>query len=146
MENKEKPEASEIASIFSDEQFSSPCENKQIRHARNAMYFAAGALLVNIILQFAIADTLDEFIWLDFVIWGAFIGGFVALALWTNKKPYTAIILAIVLFVAFIVLNAVIDIQTIFRGIIMKVIIIIYLVKAINDAKEMQRYKEMISD
>jgi peptidoglycan/LPS O-acetylase OafA/YrhL len=147
MENnhKEKADSSEIASIFSEEEFSSPCENKQIRHARNAMYFAAGALLLNLILQIAVTDVLDEFIWIDYFIWGAFIAGFVTLAIWTNKKPYTAIILAIILFVLFIVLNAILDIQTIFRGIIMKVIVIIYLTKAVNDAKEVQRYREMMS-
>ena len=63
---------------------------------------------------------------------------------WTKKKPYSAIVGALILYAAFIILNASIDITTIYKGIILKVVIIVLLVKGVNDARDAQRMKEQL--
>ncbi len=131
-------------SIFSGEEFSAPHNYQSIKHARNAMFFAAGALLLNmIIMYFTNQDT--EMIWVDLLVWSLFVTAFILLGVWTNKKPYTAIVLAMILYAGFIILNAALDLSTIYKGIIMKIIVIVYLVKGINDAKEIQEYDKLFN-
>jgi len=129
-------------SIFTNNEFSLQGYDKHIRQARNAIYTVAGLLLINLIVYtFNIPDAYEYF-WLDLAIWAAFIGGFIFLAVYTKKKPYYAIVGALCLYAAFIVLNAVIDISTLYKGIVFKIIIIVLLVKGVNDAREAQELQD----
>jgi hypothetical protein len=83
-----------------------------------------------------------EYLWLDLLIWGAFIAGFIVLGFWTKKKPYYAIIGALILYGVFILLNAIFDVTTIYKGIIFKIAVIVFLVKGLNNAKEAQQMKD----
>ncbi len=149
MENNKPEEISSETNketIFSPDEFSMKGYDKHIRQARNAIFVAAGILLLNvIILSFTIPQGY-EYLWLDILIWGIFIAGFVILGFWTKKKPYNAIIGALILYGLFILLNAAIDIKTIFSGIIFKIAIILFLVKGIKDAKEAQEIKSQIGN
>lgn len=147
MENNNLPEQSpgkNTDTIFTEEEFSMRGYDKHIRQARNAIFIAAGVLLLNVIILTATVPSSYEYLWLDLVIWGAFILGFVVLGIWTKKKPYYAILGALILYAAFIILNAAIDITTLSKGIILKIVIIVLLVKGINDAREAQRMQEQI--
>lgn len=147
MENNNLPEQSpgkNTDTIFTEEEFSMRGYDKHIRQARNAIFIAAGVLLLNVIILTATVPSSYEYLWLDLVIWGAFILGFVVLGIWTKKKPYYAIVGALILYAAFIILNALIDVTTISKGIILKIIIIVLLVKGINDAREAQRMQDQI--
>ena len=70
-------------------------------------------------------------------------GIFVALALWTKTKPYSAIIVGLILFilmwVAAIFLNGG---KGIYSGIIVKIVVIVYLAKALKDAKAWEETKK----
>ncbi len=137
--NNTSPEQSQMQeSIFSPEEFSNKGYDKHIRQARNAIFAVAGILLVNLLILGNSLPAGYEYFWFDIIIWGLFIAGFVFLGFWTKKKPYYAIIAALSLYGIFILLNAVLDVSTIFKGIIFKIIIIVLLVKGINDAKEAQ--------
>jgi hypothetical protein len=116
--------------------------DKHIRQARNAIFVAAGILLLNVIILSFTVPPGYEYLWIDLLIWGTFIAGFIVLGLWTKKKPYSAIIGALILYGVFILLNALIDVSTIYKGIIFKVVIIVFLVKGLRDAKEAQQMKE----
>ena len=147
MENNNLPEQSpgkNTDTIFTEEEFSMRGYDKHIRQARNAIFIAAGVLLLNVIILTATVPSSYEYLWLDLVIWGAFILGFVVLGIWTKKKPYYAIVGALILYASFIILNALIDVTTISKGIILKIIIIVLLVKGINDAREAQRMQDQI--
>lgn len=125
--------------IFNADEFSMQGYDKHIRQARTAIFLAAGILLLNvIILTFSVPDSY-EYLWLDYSIWGGFIAGFVFLGFWSKKKPYYAIVGAIVLYAALVILNAIIDPSSIWKGIILKIIIIVLLVKGLNDARDAQR-------
>ena len=147
MENNKIPEETnqkQPESIFSEEDFINQGYDKHIKQARNAIFAAAIILIINIIvLAFTVPDDY-EFLWIDILVYGAFVAGFIFLGFWTKKKPYYAIIAALILYGLFIALNAIIDIHTIYKGLIMKIVIIVLLVKGINDAKEAQERKEMI--
>ena len=147
MENNNLPEQSpekNTDTIFTEEEFSMRGYDKHIRQARNAIFIAAGVLLLNVIILAANAPYSYEYLWLDFVIWGAFIASFIVLGIWTKKKPYSAIVGALILYAVFTILNAAIDITTIYKGIILKIVIIVLLVKGINDAREAQRIQDQI--
>jgi hypothetical protein len=69
--------------------------------------------------------------------------GFIALGFWTKKKPYYAIIGALILYGLSIGINACLDISTLFKGIILKIIIISLLIKGLSDAKAAQEMQQL---
>ena len=147
MENNQEPEQTNEnveETIFSPEEFSMQGYDKHIRQARNVIFIAAGVLVLNLVILIASAPAFYEFLWIDILIWGVFIAGFVALGFWTKKKPYSAIIGAMILYGVFIILNAALDVTTLYKGILIKVIIVVFLFKGLNDAREAQQIKEQI--
>jgi hypothetical protein len=77
-------------------------------------------------------------------------GAFIALAMWTKKKPYSAIITGLIVFIGYLLLviaaNILIDgsvglLKGIFGGIVIKVIILVNLILPIKAAKELQEAK-----
>ncbi len=149
MENDSQPEIkpeNNTETIFDEQEFSMEGYDKHIRQARNALYIAAAIMVLNAMLLFSKYPFDLEIMWLDYLIWIIYIGGFIALALWTKKKPYYAIIGGLILMGAFILINAIIDISTLFGGIIFKIAVIVFLVKGLGDAKEAQQIKEQFNN
>lgn len=132
--------------IFSQEEFSMEGYDKHIRQARNTLFIAAGILLLNAILLFAKYPLDFEYMWLDYLLWTIYIGGFIALGFWSKKKPYYAILAGLILFGVFIIINAIIDISTIFGGLLFKIAVIVFLIKGLNDAKQAQEMKEQFEN
>ncbi len=144
MEYKQTNETNEPKqeSIFTENEFSMEGYDKHIRQARNAIFWVAGILLLNLVILIATLPESYEYVWLDIAIWGVFILGFVFLGFYCKNKPYYAIIGALVLYGLFILLNAYIDVSTIYKGIIFKVIVIVFLIKGLKDAKEAQEMRK----
>jgi hypothetical protein len=67
-----------------------------------------------------------------------FAGVFAALAFWTKKRPYTAILCALIFYVFLIVCAAFLDPTTIFQGWVLKIIIIILLILGLRNGRESQ--------
>jgi hypothetical protein len=141
-EQQEESAAENNVSIFTEEEFSTVGYDKHIRQARNAIFWVAGLLTVNVAMLFMRESEAYEYMWLDFLIYGGFIGTFIFLGFFTKKKPYTAIIMALILYTLFILLNAVIEPMTLLKGILFKIITYVFLIKAINDAKEAQEMQK----
>ena len=141
--SEETPEKN-TETIFTEEEFSTQAYDKHIRQARNAIFVAAGVLAIGLILLGATLPDNYEYFWIDCLIWGVFIVVFIVLGLWTKKKPYTAIVCALILYALFIILNAIADVTTIYKGIILKIVIIVSLIKGLNDAKEAQQIREQM--
>jgi diacylglycerol kinase len=145
MENNQtemQPASNEEESIFSPDEFSLQGYDKHIRQARNALFFVAGILVLNVIIFYFTLPPEYEYFWFDLALWGAFIVGFIFLGFYTKTKPYTAIVSALCLYAAFIIINAYIDISSLYKGILVKIIVIVMLVKGINDAKEAQEMQK----
>lgn len=141
-EHQDESAAENNVSIFTEEEFSTVGYDKHIRQARNAIFWVAGLLTFNVAVLFIGADDIYEYMWVDLLVYGLFIAGFIFLGFFTKKKPYTAIIIAIILYTLFILLNAVIEPMTIFKGILFKIITYVFLIKGINDAKEAQEMQK----
>jgi peptidoglycan/LPS O-acetylase OafA/YrhL len=137
-------EQNNTQTIFDEREFSLEGYDKHIKQARIAIFAAAGILLLNLIILYSSYGGEYEYFWIDALLWGAFIAGFIFLGFWTKKKPYTAIIAALVLYGVFILLNAIIEPATIVKGIIFKIFIIVALVKGLGDAKEAQQMKNQM--
>ena len=131
-------------SIFSGEEFSIRGYDRHIRQARNAIFTAAAILLISIVVMVSSSSTGYPYLWIDAAIWSSFAAGFIALGIWTKKKPYYAITGALILYGLFIILNAFIDVSTIFKGIILKIVIIVLLIKGLGDARSAQEMKDSI--
>jgi hypothetical protein len=66
-------------------------------------------------------------------------GIYVLLAFWTKKKPYTAILTALIIFICLEVLGAIVQPASIFQGWIVKIVILILLLVGLRNAKDTQR-------
>lgn len=141
--NQQDPASANPAeTIFSKEEFSIEGYDKHIRQARNMLFIAAGILLLNALVLFSKYPFDIEIMWLDYMLWTGYIGGFIALGFWTKKKPYYAIIGGLILFGVFILVNAINAPTTIFGGLIFKIAVIVFLIKGLIDAKNAQEMKE----
>ncbi len=132
--------------IFNEQEFSMEGYDKHIRQARNILFVAAGILVLNAIILFSNYPFDIEVMWLDYLIWTVYIGGFIALGFWTKRKPYYAIIGGLILLGIFILVNAIIEPSSIIGGIIFKIAVVVFLIKGLADAKEAQQMKEQFKN
>ncbi|MBL7742908.1 MAG: hypothetical protein JNN00_05465 [Chitinophagaceae bacterium] len=120
-----------------------------VKKARNALFWTAGLVFLGEMISMLRGETgFDPII---FVIALIEAGIFVALALWTKKKPYTAVVTGLIAFLGIIALSAVAFgilegaagvMKALISGIIVKVIILVTLIKALSDARALQKAKE----
>lgn len=111
-----------------------------IKKARTALFVTAGLFFVMELITAAVSDIpLTPLFWAIIVIEA---GVFVALGFWTKTKPYAAIIIGMVFFILLWGLAvAVSGFRGAFGGIIVRIIIIVYLAKAIGPAKAWEEAK-----
>jgi hypothetical protein len=114
-----------------------------IKKARTALFVTAVLLLIGEVLSVSMAGL--EWTPLMIGIVAVEVGIFVALAFWTKTKPYTAIVVGLIVFILYwiagIALNGP---EAAVKGIIVKVIIIVNLVQAIKPAKAWQDMKNTL--
>jgi hypothetical protein len=65
---------------------------------------------------------------------------YLLLAAWCNQNPFGAILTAFIIYVTLIMVNMLVDPETLFQGIIIKIGIIAWLVKGIRSAHEAKGY------
>ena len=116
-----------------------------VKKARNALFWTAGLILFwEMVSMYRTLDDFDPAI-ITFAVVVA--GIFVGLALWTKKKPYTALVSGIIAFVAYILLAVVANgmvegstgvVKALLSGILVKVIIFVNLIRPLKDAKALQ--------
>jgi len=107
---------------------------KKVKSARNTLYFVGGFTgLIGIGSYFLLADVA---ILVTNVILAAI---YVVLALWSTKKPLAALLSGLLLYITVIVINGVFEPETLYQGVIWKVIIISYLGKGLYSANLVQK-------
>ena len=138
MESNENPETSPAneESIFNENEFSMQGYDKHIKNARNALFIVAGVQLIAVL--YSIFTTTGAVMWITAGITLAVALIFFLLGLWTKKKPFTAILIALIIYVGLWVADSIYDPAYIYKGILLKIIIIVYLVIGMRDAKEAQ--------
>ncbi len=111
-----------------------------IKKARSALYVTAALLLVGEIISLIRSGIEPTPLAIGII--AIEVGIFVGLALWTKTKPFTAIIVGIILFILIWVASVAVAEQPIYSGIVMKGIIIFFLVSALKPAKAWENLKK----
>ncbi len=111
----------------------------QVRKARNALFVVAGLTLVVNLISLNSSNSLSGLPLIFALLISAIFAG---LAFLTKVQPFTAIIIALVVFVGLWVLDiAVISVEYIWRGILFRGIIIYFLITGLKHAREAERLK-----
>lgn len=139
----ETPKENEIADYYEGvKKLEMEGHETGIKKARNALFITAGLVLLGEVISMSMTDV--EITPLVIGIIAVEVGVFVGLAFWTKTKPYAAIITGLILFILLWVAAAVVNDdggQSIYKGIIVKAIIIYTLVSALKPAKEWENLK-----
>ena len=116
--------------------------DKHVRRARNTIFVVAAVQFIfGFIIGFAGPE---ESKWITVGIMTIIAAIFAGLGFWANKKPYHAILVALILFSFLILLDAISDPALMLRGIIFKIFIIVYLVIGLKNARETLRLKQAL--
>ncbi len=128
--------------IFDESELLSQGYDKHVRRARTTIFVVAAIQFVSgFVLGFLGPE--DEK-WITIGIVTVIASIFAALGFWANRKPYHAILTALILFVSLILLDVIFDPASAFRGIIFKAFIVFYLIKGLNNARETLRLKQAL--
>lgn len=144
MENHEEVNLNDSAteSIFNGEEFSTEGYDKNIRHARNILFIlAALELCMGIFFLFSVGG---QAAWISFGITTLVAIIFFILGIYTKAKPYNAILYGLIVYIMLWIGDAIFDPTYIYKGILLKIIIIVYMAKRLKDAKEAQLIKSIM--
>jgi len=117
-----------------------------VRKARNTLFIAGGLMfVVDMVLLLIQLNNLDGaeinytylygVVGLDILLLAAFIG----LGIWTKRKPYTAILIGLILFCVVQLVAMIGDPTNIYKGVIVKLVVIVSLVSGLKKAKALQQ-------
>jgi hypothetical protein len=148
--NDPAPQADVIADYASElQQIEMEGYELAVRKARKALFWAGGLIFLGEMISMFTAG--GGFSPLIFIIALIEAGIFIALAFWTKKKPYAAVVSGLIAFIGIIILAAVANgitdgatgvFKALFGGIIVKVIILVNLILPLKDAKALQQAKQ----
>ncbi|WP_152558158.1 zinc ribbon domain-containing protein [Altibacter lentus] len=107
--------------------------SKRIKSARNSLYVVAGlSLFWGLIYFFRFEDSAT------LIATGILAVIYLALGYWSQKRPLIALVLGLLVFLTIVVIDAILDPSTIYKGIIIKILVIGYLAKGINSAMQLR--------
>ncbi|MGY3791625.1 zinc-ribbon domain-containing protein [Aquimarina sp. 433] len=106
-------------------------DRKKISSARNTLYWMAGIFFVSgLILFMNLGD-------IAVLIAGAILAIiYLVLAYWSQKKPFAAILSGLLLYLMVIAANVIVEPSSLFKGILLKVIILSFLIKGMYSASQ----------
>ncbi len=107
---------------------------EKIKSARNTLYVLSGIMAVFGFIQYGFHESVVA-LGIDFGLSLIYL----ALAFWTDSKPLIAVLIGLLLYLTLIVVNAIVDPTSLFRGIIWKVVIISFLGKGIYSASSIKK-------
>jgi hypothetical protein len=129
-------------SIFTEDDFSIEPYQKHIRKARNALFIIAGFYLLYAVYEVFKLDMTDLVSQVIVGVYVLFVGLYVSLALWTKKKPFTALVIALTLYLSLLVVSVIRVPESIISGIIWKIMIVVVLVRGLQNGREAQHMME----
>lgn len=105
-----------------------------IRKARNTLFVISGiTFLFGLFFMLGQDDTAS------FIASSVLAIVYLVLGFWSQKKPLIALMLALFVYLTTIVINGVLLPESIFKGIFIKILIIVFLVKGINSALHLRK-------
>jgi len=116
--------------------------DKNIRNGRTWLYVITGMqILLGIYESTTLKDVDSITKWVVFGIDAGLGLLFLACALWSYKKPYTAFLTALILYIIITVAAFIIEPANINFGIIIKIVVVVALFRAVKDAREIEELK-----
>lgn len=109
--------------------------DKKVKSARNTLYILAAATFV---LNF-IQTTFQHEELSIFVVNLILSVSFLVLGVWSKKKPLAALLSALLLYITIVIINGIFEPETLYQGILWKVLIISYLGKGVYSANAYQK-------
>jgi hypothetical protein len=131
----------EQESLFKDIYDLEPYE-KSMKNARIWLYVISGFQFAVGIYEYNIVPD-PTLAWIAFGIDAALALVFLGLALWSRKKPVPAFTLALSIYVIVQVGMMILDTSTIAKGLLIKILVVIALVKAHRDARKYEALKNL---
>jgi hypothetical protein len=125
--------------ILREDEFSMEGYDKHIRKARNTLFAVAAINLLGLYPMLPIDNSVKTVITVIVVL---IAGIFVALGFWTKKKPYTAILTGLIVYVSILALDTIAQPLSLVQGWWAKVFIILFLVLGLGNARDIQRMME----
>ena len=114
-------------------------DNKKIiRRATNSLFVVGGVFAIYGIVYFFMSK--DKHVIFEFLVTYFIVSIiFFLLGLWSTSKPVAAIVSGLVLFTAWQLLLIINEPGTIFRGLILKIFVFVYLIRGLQSAIEAQK-------
>jgi hypothetical membrane protein len=113
---------------------------KHVRRTRNTLFVVAGLLLLAIIQVLKAQDNSFKIGLVTFFILMSAI--YIGLGFWARKRPYSALIAAICVYIGSILLYEMIAPGSLSRNIIIRIAVILVLVSGLSNARKCQRMIE----
>jgi hypothetical protein len=110
--------------------------DKKVKRARNWLFVVGLIVLVNLYYVYPFESDGQIFV---AILISLLAGIFCALAFWTKKKPFTAILIGLILYLGLQTLVLISDPEVFFKGIIFKIFAVGGLISGMNSALESQR-------
>jgi len=126
-------------SIFEEADYSMEGYDKHVRNARIMLYILAGLVLLTIAMVTPI-DQPAKWFTVGFIV--IFAAIFAVLGYWSKKKPFTAILIALILFVLLQTLSAIVEPASLLQGWYLKIIVTVLLILGVRNGKEIQDRKK----
>jgi hypothetical protein len=111
--------------------------DKPVKRARILLFIIAGLQLLATLTAIGLPEPEN---WITIGIYVFFAIVFGVLAFWTKKRPYTAIVTALSIYTALQVLSAIVEPSSIFKGILIKIVVFVLLITALKNGKEVQQW------
>lgn len=108
--------------------------DKKIKSAKNTLFVLCAIMVVYGFINYAATNSIFELAISFFL---AFI--YLALAFWSEKKPFVALLVGLLTYLTLIAISAIVEPISIIKGILWKIIIISYLGKGMYSAFESQK-------
>ncbi|MBK6378781.1 MAG: hypothetical protein IPP81_05325 [Chitinophagaceae bacterium] len=140
MKDNKKIAEDSIVDFIDDEEYYETRRNKQqIENATWAMYIFAAISSISYI--FYLLMNTESFDWVNFILNIALIAVYFCLGAYSSQKPYTAFIALFCVF-GFVFLLDIMASQFSLRGIILKIILVVYISMRLEAAKNVQDYEK----
>lgn len=111
---------------------------ERVRKARTALLIVAVFQVLGTVVMLAMGNV-DQVV---AGVMGAIAAVFFGLAFWAGSNPFAAAVVGLVVFLSVHLADAVVDPQQIYKGIILKVIVVVILVKAIRDGLAYRAFRK----
>ena len=135
-------ENSSSTDLLQEEDLSMEGYDKPVKKARNTLFvIAAIQLIAGIFFAFQ-QNGLARIISICLLV--AISAIFFLLALWTKRKPYDAIVTALIIYSVLLIGDVIFDPSSIIHGIVFKIGIYVLLISALSNARDVQRWKDSL--